>query len=162
MNNLIAISSNGLLLLLSTGFAWFAVEYLPSGMALFWLAAAVLLDLITGLLKAWSKRMCSTSAGFRKTIIKIGTYCATIVVLTILVNIISFIDVNHRYPLEILINGLLAFMTFIELFSVCENISLAYPRAPLTKYLIDPLLKFMKGRLKQGPPGISNQSPNPS
>lgn len=159
MNNLIAITSNKLLLILSAGFTWFAVKYLPSEMALFWLASALLLDLVTGLLKAWAKKMCSTSAGFRKTIIKIGTYCATIVVLTILVNIVGFIDVEDKYPLSIMINALLYFMTFIELFSVCENISIAYPRTPLTKYLIEPLLKFMKGRLKSGPPGI-NSSPN--
>lgn len=123
-------------------------------MALFWLAVAVFLDLITGLIKAWSKKICSASVGFRRTIIKIGTYCATIVVLVILVNIIGLVDNGEKYPLGLLINGLLAFMTFIELFSVCENISLAYPRAPLTKYLIDPLLKFLKAKLKSGPPGI--------
>lgn len=123
-------------------------------MALFWLAVAVFLDLITGLLKAWSKKICSASVGFRRTIIKIGTYCATIVVLVILANITGLVDNGEKYPLGLLINGLLAFMTFIELFSVCENISLAYPRAPLTKYLIDPLLKFLKAKLKSGPPRI--------
>jgi phage-related holin len=151
MNNIIVILKSPILAIMGVGMSWFMIKYLPAPMAMFWLASAMILDLITGLLKAWSKEICSTSTGFRKTIIKIGTYSTTIVVVVILINMIGFMDVNNTYPLQVLVNGLIGFMTFIELYSVCENISLAYPRSPLTQYMIHPILKFLKGRLKNNP-----------
>lgn len=160
MNNLIAITSNKLLLILSAGFAWFVVKYLPSAMALFGLAIAVLCDLGMGLIKSWHRKMCTMTEGLIQTLIKIGIYCITIVALTILVNIIGVIDINNTYPLHVLINTLLSFMIFIEIFSVFKKISLLYPKWPLTRYLINPLLKLMRFKLNQGPPGIPNSSPN--
>lgn len=146
MESFEAIIKSPLLVVLTTGFSWLVVHYVPSPMALFWLVGATLLDLITGLLKAWSKKACSTSIGFRRTVIKVGSYAAIVVLVTIFVNIVGIVDVNNQYQLSALINGLIGFMTFIELFSVCENLSLAYPNSPMTQYFIKPLMKLLKGR----------------
>lgn len=138
-------------IILSSTFAWLVVKYLPSSMALFWLAVAMCIDLITGLLKAWHRKMCSTSRGFKRTVTKILSYSATIVVVVVLVNILGVVDSENKYDLSVLINLLLGFMTFIELFSICENIQVAYPNSPLNQYLIKYIMKFLKGRLKQNP-----------
>lgn len=157
MNNLLAILKSPLLLLMSASFTWLSIKYIPSAMILFWLISAVALDLVTGVLKAWSKGQGTTSTGMRKTIVKIGSYVGTMVMVIILVNVVGIVDVNNRYDLTILIDTLMGFMVFIELYSICENINEAYPRSPLNKYFITPLLKFLKGKLSNSP---LNTKPN--
>jgi len=141
----------------ATSFAWFSVKYVPSLMIFFWLVIAVLGDLFTGLLKAWSKNQATTSTGLRRTATKIGSYCGAVVVVVILVNMLGFVDYENKYNLEILINGLVGFMVFIELYSICENISEAYPNSPLTKWLIIPMMKKLKGKLSKNP--LDNEDP---
>mgnify|MGYP003336767858 CR=1 FL=1 len=135
----------------ATSFAWFSVKYVPSMMIFFWLVIAVLGDLLTGLLKAWTKGLATTSTGLRRTATKIGSYCGAIVVVVILVNMLGIVDHNNKYNLEFLIDGLVGFMVFIELYSICENISEAYPNSPLTKWLIIPIMKKLKGKLSKNP-----------
>lgn len=151
MQSLYAFFKSPTLIVLATSFAWFSVKFVPSAMILFWLAAAVLLDLITGVLKAWSKGSNTTSTGLRKSVIKIGSYVGTVVMVTILVNVVGVVDVNNRYDLTLLIDALMGFIVFIELYSICENIDEAYPRSLLSKYLITPLLKFFRGKLQHNP-----------
>lgn len=158
MNPIIPISNpihlmikSPFLLLATAGFSWLVVKYLPSPMAMFWLATAMALDLCTGLLKAWHKRMCSTSIGFKRTITKILSYSATIVLVVVLLNILGVVDGQNKYDLSVMVNTLIGFMTFIELFSVCENISAAYPNSPLNRYFIRHILSFLKGRLNNNP-----------
>jgi phage-related holin len=136
------------LLLSGAVFSWLSIKYLPSAMIVFWLVASVLLDLITGVLKAWSKGEGTTSTGLRRTVVKIGSYVGTIVMVIILVNLIGIVDVNNKYNLTILIDSLTGFMVFIELYSICENIAEAFPNSPLSQYLIRPLIKILKGKLK--------------
>jgi len=150
-HSFLTILKQPLLLILSGAFSWVVIKYLPSPMAVFWLVGATLLDLLTGLLKAWSKKMCSTSIGFRRSIIKFGSYCAIVVVVTMFTNLIGVVDDNNKYNLSILIDALLGFMTFVELFSVCENVSLAFPNHPMTQYFIKPLMKILKGRFDNNP-----------
>lgn len=146
-------------MILSAFFAWLSIKYVPSAMLLFWLVCAVGGDLVTGLLKAWAKKKCTVSRGFRKTIVKILSYTGTIVAVMVLVNVVGIVDVNNNYNLTILIDSLMGFMVFIELFSICENISIAYPGAPLTKYLVNPMLKFLKGRIQKNPlTGITQEN----
>jgi len=152
LNSIGVILKTPLLLILSVGFSWLVIDHLPSAMAVFWLVGATTLDLVTGLLKAWSKKMCSSSIGFRRTLIKIGSYIAIVILVTIFVNLIEFVDATRKYDLAVLINALIGFMTFVELFSVCENLSLAYPNSPMTQYFIKPLMKVLKGRLENSNP----------
>lgn len=151
MNTINTIFKSPLLVIASTGFAWFSIKYLPSAMLLFWLVISVALDLVTGLLKAWSKGQTTTSTGLRKTIIKIGSYVGTVVMVVVLVNLVGLVDVTNKFDLTVLIDSLMGFMVFIELYSICENIDAAYPDSPLSKYMITPILKFLKGKLKNNP-----------
>lgn len=151
MQSLYAFFKSPTLIVLATSFAWFSVKYVPSAMILFWLAAAVFVDLLTGLLKAWSSGNNTTSTGLRKSVIKIGSYVGTVVMVTILVNVIGIVDITNKYDLTLLIDALMGFIVFIELYSICENIDATYPNSLLTKYLISPLLKFFKGKLSNNP-----------
>ena len=148
---LLTILKHPTLLSASAIFAWLSIKYVPSAMILFWLVTAVGLDLVTGVLKAWSKGEGTTSTGLRKTIVKIGSYVGTMVMVIILVNVVGIVDVNNKYDLTVLIDALMGFMVFIELYSICENISEAYPNSPLVIYMIGPLIVFLKGKLKSNP-----------
>ena len=152
--SLLQVFKSPYLLIMATSISWLSIKYLPSPMVLFFLVAATLVDLWTGLLKAWSKNMCSTSIGFRRTLIKIGSYSAIVVLVIMLTNIMGIIDVNNKYDLSLIVNGLISFMTFIEIFSSFENISLAYPNSPMTQYFIKPIMKVLKGRMKDIPISI--------
>lgn len=151
MNTLLTISKHPALLFIGAAFSWLSIHFVPSVMILFWLVIAVAFDLLTGVLKAWSKGDSTTSTGLRKTVIKIGSYVGTVVMVVILVNVIGVVDVNHKYDLSILIDTLMGFMVFIELYSICENISEAYPNSPLVTYMIGPILKFLKGKISKNP-----------
>lgn len=151
MAGLLVILKHPMALILAIFFSWLSVRYLPSAMLLIWLALAVFIDLITGLLKAWSKGETTTSNGLRKTIVKIGSYVGTIVMVIILVNVVETVGFSTKFDLTILIDTLLGFMVFIELYSICENIEEAYPNSPLTLYMMRPILKFLKGRIKDNP-----------
>lgn len=151
VDQIVYMFKHPLLALLTVTFSWFTVEHLPAPMAVFYLAAATVLDLWTGLLKAWSRKTCSTSVGFRRTLVKIGSYCGIIVCVTIFVNIIGIVDVQKKYDLAILINALLGGMIFVELFSAMENISVAYPRSPMVRHFVKPLMKVLRGRFIKNP-----------
>lgn len=151
MNSLNTIFKTPLLAITGAGFAWFSIKYLPSAMLLFWLVLSIGLDLITGVLKAWSKGESTTSTGLRKTVVKIGSYVGTVVMVIILLNLIGIVDTTNRFNLTILIDALMGFMVFIELYSICENIDAAYPNSPLSKYMITPILKFLKGKINNNP-----------
>lgn len=152
------VLSSPLLLISGAVTSWLSIKFFPSAMLVFWLVIAVALDLITGVMKAWSKGEGTTSTGLRRTVVKIFSYVGTIIMVIILVNMIGFVDVSNKYNLTILIDSLTGFMVFIELYSICENIAEAYPNSPLVEYMISPLIKFLKGKLKHN--HISNDNTN--
>ena len=140
-------------------FSWFTVKYVPSLMVFFWLVIAVAGDLLTGLLKAWSKQENTTSTGFRRTVLKIGSYAGAIVAVVVLVNMIGFVDHNNKWDLAFLVNALVGFMVFVELYSILENISEAYPNSPLTTFFINPLMAMLKGKLSKFKKDNEQQDP---
>lgn len=151
MNTILSIFKSPTLVVLSTSFAtWFSIKYIPAPMLFFWLVVAVAGDLFTGLLKSWSKGQSTKSVGLRRTIMKIGAYMLTIIGVIIFVNMIGIADTNNSVDLKYLIDFLLAFMVFIEIYSMFENISEAYPDSLLVKYLVAPIMKLLKGRLDKG------------
>ena len=160
MNSINAFFKSPLLFTAGAGFTWFTVKYLPATMLLIYLVVAVAFDLMTGLLKSWSKGIATSSIGLRKTIIKIGSYVGTIVMVIILINLVDIMDSTDNFNLAILLDALMGFMVFIELYSICENISEAYPNSPLTKYMIGPIIKLLKGRLKNNPISKLNNNDN--
>lgn len=133
--------------ILAISFGWLTIEYMPTAMSVFWLVTATLLDLFTGLLKAWASKQYSSSIGFRRTLTKIGSYCSIVIVVTVFINIIGTVDRHHEYNLGLLINSLIGMMIFVELFSCLENVSIAFPDSPMIKMFVKPLMKFLRGRI---------------
>lgn len=149
--SMIAILKTPLTALTATLFTWFSVEYFPSAMLFFWLLLAMFGDFVTGLLKSWKKGVVTSSEGLRRSITKVLSYCGAILVIFILVNVVGLVDTSNKYDLAVIINGLMGFIVFVELYSICENINEAYPDTPLTQYFIGPMMKFLKGRLEKNP-----------
>lgn len=141
-----------LLLLAGISFSWFAIEYLPSGMLFMWLLVAMFFDLITGLLKSWNERIATCSEGFRKSVTKFTSYGGAIIVITALVNVIGIADIKNTYDLSVVINGLMGFIVFTELYSICENIVSVYPESALVRFVILPIMKFLRGKFKNNNP----------
>ena len=141
-----------LLLLAGISFSWFAVEYVPSPMLSIWLLFAMFFDLVTGLTKSWNNNVVISSEGFRKSVNKVISYGGAVLVITALVNIIGIVDVKNTYDLSVVINGLMGFIVFTELYSICENILAVYPESALVKFVILPIMKFLRGKFKNNNP----------
>jgi len=103
-----------LLTILSTTFAWFSIKYMPSGMIVFWLFVSVVADLITGIIKAWALGQHITSFGFRKTVIKIGAYSGTVVMVIVLVNMVSAVTNQEFAKGQVILDDLLGYLIFIQ------------------------------------------------
>ncbi|MGI9190929.1 MAG: phage holin family protein [Chitinophagaceae bacterium] len=138
-----------MLLLAGISFTWFTVEYVPSAMLFFYLLVAMFGDFVTGLLKSWKKGEVTSSEGLRRSITKVLSYGGAILVIMTLVNVVGLVDTTNSYDLAIVINGLMGFIVFVELYSICENINQAYPNTPLTIYFIAPVMKFLRGRFEK-------------
>jgi len=154
---MIAILKSPLAALTAGFFTWFSVEYFPSAMLFFWLLVAMFGDFVTGLLKSWKKGKATSSEGLRRSITKVLSYCGAILVIFVMVNVIGLVDTSNKYDLAMIINGLMGFIVFVELYSICENINEAYPDTPLTIYFIGPIMKFLKGRLERTPINAPNE-----
>lgn len=139
-------------------FSWFTIEYFPSAMLFFWLLTAMLGDFITGLLKSWRKGKHTTSEGLRRSITKVLSYMGAILVIMVMVNVIGLVDDGNTYDLAMVINGLMGFIVFVELYSICENISEAYPESPLVKYFIIHIMTFLRGRFDS----LKSKAENPT
>lgn len=154
MNKPIKLISNTMITILKTPtsaitaglFSWLTIEYFPSAMLFFYLLVAMLGDFITGLLKSWKKGQHTSSEGLRRSITKVLSYCGAILVIMVMVNVIGLVDDGNKYDLAMIINGLMGFIVFVECYSICENISEAYPESPLVKYFIVHIMTFLRGR----------------
>lgn len=138
-------------LLVGGFFAWFSVEHIPSPMMLFWLASTMIINLVTGVAKSWAKGEFTTARGFEKSAIKIIVYTCVVVAVVILVNMVQSISGYTKFNFGIAIDSAMGFLVWIELYSVFENVSIIYPKSPLTRYFILPILKLLRSRLKNGP-----------
>lgn len=138
-------------------FSWFSVEYVPSAMLFFYLLIAMLGDFITGLLKSWKKGVHTSSEGLRRSITKVLSYVGSILVIMVMVNVIGLVDDGNKYDLAVIINGLMGFIVFVELYSICENITEAYPESPLVKYFIIHIMTFLRGRFESLKPKVNEK-----
>lgn len=135
-----------LLLLIASGVAtWFSVQHTPSPMLFIYLTAAIVFDLITGLLKSWKKGTVTSSVGLRATVTKLGMYSAVIVGGIIIVNVLSIQGAEALIPN--MMNWLMSFLIFIEVYSILENVSETYPDSMLTKYVIHPIMVLLRGKI---------------
>ncbi len=127
------------------GFTFLEVLYLPSVDFILLLSIAVIIDLITGLCKAWVQKNNTTSQGLRQTISKLTQYAGFILVGTILLNI--SVGKNNFSKYRVIIDGAFIFILLIELISICENLIAINPEAKIVKYVVTPFMKLIKGKV---------------
>lgn len=149
--SLLTILCTPLLLLVGLLSTITELKFLPDGSIVELMGLSIFLDLITGLLKSWRKGIVTSSQGFKDTVIKILVYCSCIIAIWILLCIVSQTGISFMIPAVKVLNGVVAFITFTELYSIFENIDAAYPNSAFNQYLIAPILKLLKGKLSKNP-----------
>lgn len=161
MKSMIAIFQHKYLFLTALSWGWFEVIALPKPMLLVFLFGAMIVDFITGLVKSWRKGESTTSNGFRRTVTKMCTYMGAIVGVWLLANLMNATVAEFDYT--VFVNSSIGFLTFIEIYSIFENIYEIDPGSLLSKKFISPILRFLKGKLKDNPinhlPGAGNDLP---
>ena len=127
-------------------------SFLPTGTLLLAMAVAVILDFITGVIKASYNNQVRTSEGYRKTVVKFIQYGGAVCVSMLLKFLVGLKDqgtVEYLNPyMEFLNDGLLIFIIFIEVTSVLENMYAIDSKSVFAVYFIKPLLKIMTFAIK--------------
>jgi len=136
----------GTFTLLNATFQW-----VPSGSLFVVVLAAMILDFITGVIKAIFAKEQRTSEGYRRTIVKFTQYGGAILVSMILNYMVAEnLKLQGLEPyISNLTNGVMVFILFIETTSVLENISEIDNKTPFSKYCIKPLLKILTFQIKK-------------
>lgn len=135
-----------ILLVAGAAWGWVEIAFFPQPMLLLFLAACMFINMVTGAMKAWKSGTPTTKEGLRKTGYKLGRYGATVMSVFFMLNIIDrldHVDVDYTF----FINGTVGFLSFVELYSIFENIEELDPTGPLS-FFIKPILKFLRGRIK--------------
>ncbi len=126
--------------------------FLPTGTLLLAIAVAIILDFITGVIKASYNNQVRTSEGYRKTVVKFIQYGGAVCVSMLLKFLVGLKDqgtVEYLNPyMEFLNDGLLIFIIFIEVTSVLENMYAIDSKSVFAVYFIKPLLKVMTFAIK--------------
>jgi hypothetical protein len=133
------------------------ITFFPSLDLIYWGAATITLDLISGIIKAVATGDFLISTGIRKTIIKLTQYIGVILLLIILANIFTIDPVGMKKSLEIFgknnqmvydklivslryINNLvLILIIYTEALSISENLVAIDPSSAFSKYFLRPL-----------------------
>lgn len=144
LNKFVLLKSPSFLLTF-LGCTWFQFKYLPSINFMFILTIAMIIDLITGIIKAWVKGENTTSQGLRQTLIKFIQYGGFILVGILLLNV-SVGDKN-LLKYSYVIDGSFVFILLIEFISICENLIEINPHSKIVLYVINPFMKLIKGRI---------------
>ncbi len=117
---------------------------LPPSTLLTWLGIAMILDLITGVAVAVKKGVPRTSKGFRGTVVKFIQYGGAIAIGIILANVADIQkDEASEAIFKYFSTGLLAFIIFIEVKSILENMIEINPESDFTKYFLNPVHDFI-------------------
>lgn len=133
------------------------ITFFPSMDLIYWGAAVIFLDLISGIVKALVLGDFLISTGIRKTIIKLVQYIGIILLLIILANIFAIDPKGMKKTLEVFgkntellysklivaikyINNLvLILIIYTEALSISENLVEIDPSSPFSKYFLRPL-----------------------
>jgi hypothetical protein len=126
------------------------IQFFPNAQLLLWMTISIILDLVTGIGKALVKGEARTSAGYRKTVIKAFQYVGAISAAAILQNVGSIND-STKVLLSYVTDGLIVFITYIEVTSVFENLYEIDNKTILSKYFYTPILKILTFQLKNNP-----------
>lgn len=117
----------------------FSIIYHPSYNLLIWVFIAMMLDLLTGIIKAVMLRNARTSAGYRKTARKFTQYIGSILVSVILMN-----TFRQEHPVVQYVNdGLLILLIYIETTSIFENLYAMDSTSMFARYFIAPVLRLL-------------------
>lgn len=139
---------------------WFGFANVPAPILFKFLFYAILGDLLTGLMKSWTKNKVTKSKGFKRTGIKLGMYASIILSITILCNLFEYMDKDDKYDVMSVLNWAIIFLIFTELYSMLENLEEAFPKHPLVRFLVRPILKFLRGKIDKIDDFFDNNSPN--
>jgi len=117
----------------------------PDYMLMVGVGFVILLDFITGVIKAIVKGEQRTSVGYRRTVKKFTQYFGAIGASIIAQYALSFkfVSSEFNYISEFLNNSLLMFIIFIELTSILENLIEVDNKSPFAVYLIRPIHSIM-------------------
>lgn len=117
----------------------FSIHFYPSYNLLAWVFIAMVLDLITGIIKAVIHRNARTSSGYRKTARKLTQYIGSIMVSVILMN-----TFQQEHPVVQYVNdGLLILLIYIETTSIFENLYAIDSTSMFARYFIAPVLRLL-------------------
>lgn len=133
------------------------LNFLPKADLIVVFGISMVLDFITGVIKAVILGRARNSTGYRKTIIKFLQYGGAILIgmgISYMgakisqynpswVNIINYMSWFNT--------GLLVFIIFIEFVSILENIYALNPKSKFAKYAIKPALHILTIELRKGP-----------
>jgi len=115
------------------------LTFLPNVTMLGWVFFAVLVDFITGVLKAKLNKQLLTSGGFRQTSIKCLQYIGLIVGGIIIGN--SF---EKQSDIVKWVNdGLLMFILYVEVYSIFENLYAMNPDSKVAKMIFKPAMRIL-------------------
>lgn len=157
MRSLTLAFTNTKMLLTASLFGLVEVAFFPNWQLVWLLIAAMFIDLLTGLIKSWNLGKATTSIGFRRTVTKLVTYVSIITGMYVLAHLLGHMYGGADYsPLVNLTTG---FLSFIELYSVFENIYAIAPNGMLARKLVRPILKRLGGLIDQADKTLSNYVP---
>jgi phage-related holin len=125
-------------------------SFFPNINLLLWMAVAVVLDFITGIIKAGMKGEARTSMGYRKTLVKAAQYIGAVAAGVILQNVGSMNDATKNI-LAYVNDGLVVFISYIEVTSIFENLYEIDSNTAIAKYFYKPMLSLLTFQIKNNP-----------
>lgn len=126
----------------------------PSFKLFFIVLAGIVLDFITGIIKAKMNNKARTSEGYRKTITKVMQYITPILILWAASKYIP----GYEKELKEISGWLMMFVIYVEVTSIFENLYEIDKISPIAKYLYKPALKILKFGIENNP--VNKQAEN--
>lgn len=128
------------------------IAFFPSVTLLLWMGLAIVFDFISGLAKAIILKQARTSSGYRKTVVKFMQYGGSLFVGIALAHTAQGTESDQMKILLSWFNdGLVIFITYIEVTSIFENLYACDNTSPISKYFISPALKILTFQIKNNP-----------
>lgn len=143
----------------------FSYLVLPDYRLFLCVAFSILLDFITGIMKAKVAKEARTSGGFRKSIQKIAQYASCTIGSFVLINLAAITRGHIDIQAAALIgNGLMVAIIYIEVTSIFENAYAINSDSLLSRYFIKPALNILTFQLKNNPAtkNLSNEKSSDS
>lgn len=151
MKSTFAIFQHKTLFLSAITIGWLEVAALPNPNLIVILFGVMIVDFITGLIKSWKKGESTSKVGFVKSVTKIGVYTGAIMGVWLLANLLAQLYLQSTVDYTLFVNWTIGFLSFIELYSIFENIYETDPESKVSKKFVKPILKFLKGRIDNNP-----------